>query len=75
MAEILARAHAGPWDAVVPSLFNDNPATALSWASFLMDYGSWADVALRAPPTARRPGTSPTSAMRSSSWTAGSNVC
>lgn len=43
MAEQLARALGGPWDAVVPGLFNDNPATVWSWSSFLMDYGRWSD--------------------------------
>lgn len=42
-AEALVAAHAKPWDAVVPGLGNANPKSALSWASFLMDYGQWLD--------------------------------
>jgi hypothetical protein len=42
-AEALIAAHSEPWDAVVPGLSNANPESALSWASFLMDYGQWLD--------------------------------
>ncbi len=40
-AEALLDAHEGEWDIVVPGLSNANPETAWSWASFLMDYGTW----------------------------------
>ena len=43
-AEVLIRAHAGPWAVVVPAFGNANPDNALSWAAFLRDYGRWADV-------------------------------
>lgn len=39
----LIAAHEKPWDVVVPGLRNANPGSALSWASFLMDYGPWSD--------------------------------
>lgn len=51
-AEALIEAHAKPWDAVVPGLANANPESALSWASFLMDYGQW----LEALPAGQIPG-------------------
>ena len=40
-AEALIEAHAGPWGAVVPGFGNANPGSALSWGSFLADYGAW----------------------------------
>ncbi len=40
-AKALLDAHEGDWDIVVPGLSNANPQTAWSWASFLMDYGTW----------------------------------
>jgi len=40
-AATLIAAHDGPWDVVVPGLDNGNPDSALSWASFLPDYGTW----------------------------------
>lgn len=40
-AAAIIAAHEGPWDVVVPGLDNANPATARSWASFLLDYGYW----------------------------------
>ena len=43
LAEALIAAHESTWDAVVPSLSNANPRSAWSWASFLMDYGTWSD--------------------------------
>jgi hypothetical protein len=51
-AETLIAAHSEPWDAVVPGLDNANPESALSWASFLMDYGMW----LETLPPGRIPG-------------------
>jgi hypothetical protein len=39
-ASLLVR-HAGPWDVVVPGLDNANTDGPLSWAAFLIDYGSW----------------------------------
>ena len=41
LAEALIAAHESDWDAVVPALTNANPESAWSWASFLMDYGTW----------------------------------
>lgn len=41
LAEALIAAHENTWDAVVPGLANANPQTAWSWASYLMDYGTW----------------------------------
>jgi hypothetical protein len=41
LAEALLAAHESKWDAVVPALSNANPESAWSWASFLMDYGTW----------------------------------
>ena len=41
LAEALLAAHESNWDAVVPALSNANPESAWSWASFLMDYGTW----------------------------------
>ncbi len=40
-AEAIIDAHEGEWDIVVPGLANANPETAWSWASFLIDYGTW----------------------------------
>jgi hypothetical protein len=40
-AEAIIAAHVEPWDIVVPGLGNENPENALSWASFLTDYGQW----------------------------------
>lgn len=41
LAEKLIAAHDGDWDAVVPGIANANPENALSWGSFLIDYGMW----------------------------------
>jgi hypothetical protein len=41
LAEALIAAHENAWDAVVPGLANANPQSAWSWASYLMDYGTW----------------------------------
>jgi hypothetical protein len=40
-AERLLRAYEGSPVGVAPGLENANPASALSWAGFLMDYGRW----------------------------------
>jgi hypothetical protein len=40
-AAAVIAAHGGPWDVVVPGLENGNPESALSWAGFLSDYGTW----------------------------------
>jgi hypothetical protein len=40
-AAAVIAAHDGPWDVVVPGLDNGNPESALSWAGFLSDYGTW----------------------------------
>jgi len=40
-AEILVRAHDERWVAVMPAVANANPASALSWAALLVDYGDW----------------------------------
>ena len=39
----LIEAHQGPWAAVAPSERNANPATAISWAHFLIGHGHWID--------------------------------
>ncbi len=41
-ADRLLRAHEQDWAVVMPSVENANPGSALSWASFLIDYGEWA---------------------------------
>jgi hypothetical protein len=42
-AEALLAAHeGGNWAGVGPGMLNYNPQTATSWASFLIEYGSWA---------------------------------
>ena len=41
LAELLIAAHDQTWDAVVPGIANANPESAWSWASYLMDYGTW----------------------------------
>lgn len=41
-ADALIRSHDAGWGAVMPGVWNANPATALSWAGFLVDYGRWA---------------------------------
>jgi hypothetical protein len=40
-AEALLAAHQGPWAAVGPAVCNANPASAASWANFLIEYGHW----------------------------------
>jgi hypothetical protein len=39
-AEHLIRAHGAGWLAVMPAIANANPGPVLSWASFLVDYGT-----------------------------------
>ncbi len=36
-----AGAHAGPWAGIGPAVFNANPATRVSWANLLIEYGPW----------------------------------
>jgi hypothetical protein len=40
-AEALLARFEEPWAAVVPGIDNANPTCAVSWASYLFDYGSW----------------------------------
>jgi hypothetical protein len=40
-AEAIVAAHEGPWAVVMPGIGNANPATAISWAELLTDYGPW----------------------------------
>ena len=42
-AEALIKAHRQEWAAVGPVVRNANPATAVSWADFLIGYGPWID--------------------------------
>jgi Glycosyl transferase family 2 len=42
-AEILIRAHQGPWAGVGWSLVNANPTTMTSWAAIYTDFGPWLD--------------------------------
>lgn len=39
--EALLECHQGDWDMVVPGFVNANPENSLSWAAFLIDYGTW----------------------------------
>ncbi len=39
--ERLLESHQEDWDMVVPGFSNANPENSLSWASFLIDYGTW----------------------------------
>jgi hypothetical protein len=41
-AEHLLEAHSRGWAVVMPSVANANPHRALSWSSYLIDYGAWA---------------------------------
>lgn len=43
LAEKLINALASEWSVAVPGFRNSNPESALSWASFLNDYGSWSE--------------------------------
>ncbi|MBI2470086.1 MAG: hypothetical protein HYV59_02415 [Planctomycetes bacterium] len=40
-AEELIKRHREPWTGVGPVVCNANPATAVSWANFLLEYGEW----------------------------------
>ena len=40
-AAAIIAAHREPWDVVIPGLDNANEDGALSWSSFLVDYGYW----------------------------------
>jgi hypothetical protein len=42
-AEALIAAHRGPWAAVAPRVEAANPASTLSWANHLPDFGAWLD--------------------------------
>jgi hypothetical protein len=47
-AEALLAAHAeGTWAAVGPVICNANPATAVSWANLLLEYGPWMESTAR----------------------------
>jgi hypothetical protein len=47
-AEALLAGHAeGTWAAVGPVVCNANPATAVSWANFMLEYGPWTEGAQR----------------------------
>jgi len=51
-AEALLAGHAeGTWAAVGPVVCNANPATAVSWANFLLEYGPWTESARRGAAT------------------------
>jgi len=51
-AEALLAGHAeGTWAAVGPVVCNANPATAVSWANFLLEYGPWTESAQRGAAT------------------------
>lgn len=43
-AEAVLESFSGPWSSVAAALDNANPNGTWSWASFLSDYGRWADV-------------------------------
>lgn len=40
-AELLLERHRQGWAVIVPGFRNGNPASRLSWAGFLLDYGGW----------------------------------
>ena len=42
-AEALIKVHQQPCAVVGPAMANANPASSMSWAGFLLDYGPWAD--------------------------------
>jgi hypothetical protein len=42
-AAALIEAHRQPWAVVGPVIVNANPGTAISWADYLLGYGSWLD--------------------------------
>ena len=44
-AEALIEAHRGPWSVVGPVVRNANPDSLISWADFLLGYGTWLDPA------------------------------
>ena len=46
-AALLAGHGEGTWAAVGPVVCNANPATAVSWANFLLEYGPWTESAQR----------------------------
>lgn len=42
-AAAILEAHAGPYAAVGPRFGNANPRTALSWADYLLNFGTWGE--------------------------------
>jgi hypothetical protein len=42
-AEQFLEAHQGPWAAVGPSFANGNPASQISWADFMLNFGNFAE--------------------------------
>jgi hypothetical protein len=40
-AQAVLEAHKGPWAAVGPVMGNPNPGSAVSWADFLLGFGTW----------------------------------
>lgn len=42
-AESLLKTHEEPWAAVAPTLENGNPESLISWASYLLCFGMWAN--------------------------------
>ncbi len=42
-AEAILRAHREPWAVVGPVMGNPNPGSAVSWADFLLGFGTWWD--------------------------------
>jgi len=40
-AEAIIATHRAPWAVVMPGIGNANPATAISWAELVIDYGPW----------------------------------
>lgn len=45
-AEYFVEAHLGPWVAVGPSFANGNPASQISWADFMLNFGTFAEVSV-----------------------------
>jgi hypothetical protein len=48
-ARALIEAHRGPWAGVGPAMVNANPESLISWASLLLDYGRWVELAEPGP--------------------------
>jgi len=45
-AEHFLEAHEGSWAAVGPSFANGNPASQISWADYMLNFGTFADVSV-----------------------------